>query len=171
MTPRPADTPEPVERSEPAGTPEPEPGRGTGDPVRQRLSHLPWGLAASAVLLVVAVTAGGLARGAAGALGAALGVILVAVSYTFSSIVIAVADAIRPALVLPFGLAAYVAKFSAFGAILAAAGGSGWAGLVPLGIAIAAAAVIWSISQVIWLVRTQPPYRRPAGDEPPAAGR
>ena len=55
--------------------------------MRRRLRHLPSGLAASAALLVVAVLGGWMARGGTGALGAALGVTLVAVGYTVSSVI------------------------------------------------------------------------------------
>lgn len=129
------------------------------DPIARRLTQLPWGLAGSALVLLVGVPVGAFLRGGAGVAGVVAGVALVVVSYTLSSIVIAIADTIRPALVLPFGLATYVVKFSVFGVIMAAISDRGWAGLSAMGAAIVAAAVLWSAAQVLWLVRTQPPFR------------
>ena len=80
--------------------------------MRKRLRHLPSGLIATAVLLVVGVPVGALLRGGAGAAGAAAGVCLVAVSYVIGSVVIAWADSLDPRLVLPAGLMTYVLKFT-----------------------------------------------------------
>ena len=75
--------------------------------MKGRLRHLPSGLLASAVLLVVGVVRGGLLRGGAGAAGAAAGVLLVAASYTVSSLAIAWADSVHPRLVMSVGLTTY----------------------------------------------------------------
>ncbi len=104
--------------------------------MRRRLTHLPSGLVASAGLLVLGVALGALLRGAAGALGAAAGVLIVAASYTASSLVIAWADSIDPRLVLPAGLMTYMLKFTVLGVLLLALAGRGWAGQAPMGVAI-----------------------------------
>jgi hypothetical protein len=127
-------------------------------PLRKRLRHLPSGLAASAVLLVVGVAAGTVLRGGAGAAGAAAGVTLVAASYTVSSVIIAWADSIDPRLVLPAGLMTYTLKFTLFGLLLAVLARTRWAGLLPMGIAIMAAALGWTVAQAVWTWRARIPY-------------
>ncbi len=145
------------------------------DPVLRRLTHLPWGLAGSLAVLVVGGVVGWLVRGGPGAAGVAAGTVLVVVSFTLSSLVIAIADSVRPALVLPFGLMTYVVKFSAFGVMMAGIAKRGWSGLAPMGFGIVATAVVWSAAQILWLVRTQHPYRPAApgradpGEHPDAA--
>ena len=115
-----------------------------------RLRHLPSGLAASAVLLVVGVLLGALLRGGAGAAGAAAGVGLVAVSYVVGSLVIAWADSVDPRLVLPAGLMTYVLKFTLIGLVMAAIAASGWSGLRPMGVAVLASALGWIVAQSWW---------------------
>ncbi len=115
-----------------------------------RLRHLPSGLAASAVLLVVGVLVGALLRGGAGAAGAAAGVGLVAASYVVGSLVIAWADSVDPRLVLPAGLMTYVLKFTVIGVVMAAIAASGWSGLRPMGVAVLATALGWIVAQSWW---------------------
>jgi hypothetical protein len=118
--------------------------------MRKRLRHLPSGLIASAVLLVVGVVVGALLRGGAGALGAAAGVGLVAASYVIGSVVIAWADSIDPKLVMPVGLTTYVLKFTLIGIVMAAIAASGWAGLRPMGVAVLGTALGWIVAQSWW---------------------
>jgi len=118
--------------------------------MRKRLRHLPSGLIATAVLLVVGVPVGALLRGGAGAAGAAAGVGLVAVSYVIGSVVIAWADSLDPRLVLPAGLMTYVLKFTLIGVIMAAISTSGWSGLVPMGVAVLVSALGWIVAQSWW---------------------
>lgn len=126
--------------------------------MRRRLRHLPSGLAASAVLLLVATAVGAVLRGGAGAAGAAAGVGLVAASYTVSSVVIAWADSIDPRLVLAAGLTTYVLKFTAIGIGMAAIASSGWPGLRPMGVAVIAATLVWMTAQAWWTWRARIPY-------------
>jgi hypothetical protein len=119
-------------------------------PISVRLRHLPSGLAASAVLLVVGVLLGALLRGGAGAAGAAAGVGLVAASYVLGSVVIAWADSVDPRLVLPAGLMTYVLKFAVIGVVMAAIAASGWAGLEPMGVAVLGTALGWIVAQSWW---------------------
>src|SRR5215217_4583491 len=95
-------------------------------PIRRRLNHLPAGLAGCAVVLVGALVVGGVTRGAAGAVGAGIGVVGVAVSYVISGLAVAWADSINPQLVMPVGLATYVIKVVLLGVLLIAL--SGWDG-------------------------------------------
>jgi hypothetical protein len=130
----------------------------TPRPLRKRLRHLPSGLIASAVLLVAGVAVGAVLRGGAGAAGAAAGVILVAASYTVSSVIIAWADSIDPRLTLPAGLMTYALKFTLFGLLLVVLARTGWGGLLPMGVAIMAAALGWTAAQAVWTWRARIPY-------------
>jgi hypothetical protein len=115
-----------------------------------RLRHLPSGLTATAVLLVLGVPAGVLLRGAPGAAGVAAGVALVAASYVLGSVVIAWADSVDPKLVLPVGLMTYALKFTLIGVVMAAIAASHWAGLQPMGVAVLASALGWIVAQSWW---------------------
>ena len=127
----------------------------------KRLTHLPMALAASGLLLVIAVLVGWLARGASGAAGAAAGVGLVIVSYVLSSLVIASVDTINPQLLLPVGLAAYAVKFVIIGLVMWAISASGWDGLVPMGVAIIVAVLVWTAAQSVWTYRAKILYADP----------
>jgi ATP synthase protein I len=126
--------------------------------MKKRLAHLPSGLFASAVLLVVGVILGALLRGGTGAAGAAAGVTLVAVSYTLSSLMIAWADSVHPRMVMPVGLTTYVVKFILIGVVMAAISATGWPGLPAMGIAIIATALGWTTAQAVWTWRARIPY-------------
>jgi hypothetical protein len=121
--------------------------------VRSRLGHVPVALAVSGLVLVLAAVVGGLAQGGAGALGAAAGVALVAVSYLVSSAAIAWADSVNPRLVLPVGLATYVAKFVLLGVAMLAVVGTGWEGTAAMGISIIPGVVGWTAANVWWALR------------------
>src|SRR4051812_7411153 len=112
----------------------PRPGR-----IRRRLNHLPAGLLGCGVVLVAAVVIAAITRGAPGAVGAAIGVLGVAVSYVLSGLAVAWADSVDPQLAMPVGLATYAIKFSLLGVLLIAFGESGWPGLHPMAFAILAA--------------------------------
>ncbi|KKK06201.1 hypothetical protein [Micromonospora sp. HK10] len=116
-----------------------------------RLRHLPVLLVASAVLAALAAVAGGVTHGPAGALGAAAGVALTVASYTLTTVVLAWADARDPQLVLPFGVGVYVAKMSLLGAVMVLVASTGWSGLIPLCLGIAAGVVVWTGVHVWWL--------------------
>ncbi|GAA4575939.1 hypothetical protein GCM10023176_46260 [Micromonospora coerulea] len=116
-----------------------------------RLRHLPVLLIASALLATAAAVVGGVTRGADGALGAAAGVAVTALSYTLTTVVLAWADARDPQLVLPFGLGVYVAKISLLGAVMVGVASTGWGGLVPFCLGIAAGVVIWTGVHIWWL--------------------
>jgi hypothetical protein len=126
--------------------------------MKKRLAHLPSGLLAAAVLLVLGVVLGGWWRGPTGAAGAAAGVILVAASYTVSSLAVAWADRVNPRLVMPVGLTTYVVKFTAIGFGMAAVAGHGWAGLPAMGLAVIVSALGWITAQAVWTWRARIPY-------------
>ena len=126
--------------------------------MRRRLAHVPSGLAVSGVLLVVGVLLGALLRGPAGATGAVAGVLLVAASFTLSSLVIAWADTIDPRLTMPAALMTYLLKIVVFGLLLAVLARSGWRGLAPMGVGVIAAALGWIVAQAVWTWRARIPY-------------
>ncbi|WP_089154998.1 hypothetical protein [Micromonospora sp. NBS 11-29] len=126
-----------------------------------RLRHLPVLLGAVAVLAALAAVLGGVTRGADGALGAAAGVAVTAASYTLTTVVLAWADARDPQLVLPFGLGLYVAKITALGGVMVLVASTGWPGLVPFCLGIAAGVVVWTGVHVWWLTTVH--ARRSAG--------
>jgi hypothetical protein len=116
----------------------------------RRLSHLRPTLLASAVLAIVAGVIGGFTVGSAGAIGAVAGVALVAASYTLSSVVIAWVDIIDPKLIMGVGIGLYVVKFTILGVVLYIISATGWAGVVPMGLAIAGAVFGWTSAQAWW---------------------
>ena len=118
---------------------------------RWRVEHLPMLSAVSAALLLCAASAGFLADGATAALGAAAGVLIVTVSYTMSTLVLAWADTVRPALVMPLGLLTYVVKYTLLGVILAFLVSAGWPGRTALGWGIVAGVVVWTAVQIWWV--------------------
>jgi hypothetical protein len=130
----------------------------TTHPMRKRLRHLPSGLIASGVLLVLGVGIGAVLWGGPGAAGMAAGVALVAASYTVSSLIIAWADSIDPRLTLPAGLMTYALKFTLFGLLLAVLARTGWRGLLPMGVAIMGTALGWTVAQAVWTWRARIPY-------------
>ncbi|GAA4456253.1 hypothetical protein [Phytohabitans houttuyneae] len=138
------------------------PGAVAADDGRWRLRHLPILLVTSAVAILAGAVIGGLTRGGAGALGAAVGVALPSASFTLSTVVLAWADKQNPRLVLPFGVGLYIMKYSALGGVLVLAGASDWAGLVPFGWGVAAGIVAWTGVHIWWLARVWPKYRQAA---------
>lgn len=120
---------------------------------RWRIEHLPMVVAASVALVLCAASIGFLTGGPTAALGAAAGVLVVAVSLTLSTLVIAWADAIRPALIMPAGLLAYVIKFALIGFIMLSIAASGWPGGRPMAWGIAGGVVVLTAVQVLWVLR------------------
>jgi hypothetical protein len=118
------------------------------------VAHLPFLSAVSAALVLCAASAGFFAGGAASALGAALGVLIVVVSYTMSTLVIAWADTVRPALLMPLGLVTYVVKYALLGVIMAFVISSEWPGRLALGWGIVAGVLGWTAVQIWWVART-----------------
>jgi hypothetical protein len=117
---------------------------------RWRVAHLPFLTAVSAALILCAASAGFLSGGSAAALGAALGVLIVTISYTMSTLVIAWADTVRPALLMPLALFTYVLKYSVLGVVLAYGVESRWTGKDALGWGIVAGVIVWTGVQAWW---------------------
>lgn len=133
---------------------------------RWRIEHLPMLTAAGLALVCCAGSVGFFAGGPAAALGAAAGVFVVAVGATMSTLAIAWADVVRPALVLPVGLLTYVIKFALVAFVMFAVASSGWSGGVPMAWGLAAGAVVLTGVQVWWVARLA---RRNAAAGPPGA--
>ncbi|MFY1651988.1 hypothetical protein ACN27J_13965 [Solwaraspora sp. WMMB762] len=126
--------------------------------MRSRLRHLPVPSMVSAVLLVVLAGVGGWLDGVPGAVGAAVGVTLVAASYVASSLALAWADSVHPRMVLSVGLLTYSLKFALLGVAVFAVAASDWPGQRMLAVAIIVATVGWITAQVWWTFRARIPY-------------
>lgn len=132
-------------------------------PLRKRLTFMPFMLAVSAGLAVVATLIAYLVAGGVAALGALAGVGVVVASYGLSSLLIAWADSVNPKLVLPVGLFTYGVKFTALFILLSTIAASGWAGLRPMAFAIGAGALVWSVGHAWWLWHAKILYVDPDG--------
>lgn len=135
---------------EPAAVPPAEPA--LVDP-NWRVRHLPMLTAISGALALCAASVGFVSGGADGALGAAGGVLVVAVSFTLSTLVVAWADAVRPALVMPLGMLTYVIKYTLIAAIMLGVASSGWSGGLYMAWGIVGGAVLLTAAQVWWVSR------------------
>jgi hypothetical protein len=108
--------------------------------------------AISMAVVLCAASAGFLTGGAANALGAAAGVLIVTVSFTLSTLVVAWADTVRPALLMPLGMATYVIKYTLIAAIMLSVAASGWSGGRAMAWGIAGGAVVLTAAQVLWVL-------------------
>ncbi|MEU4422641.1 hypothetical protein AB0F81_18580 [Actinoplanes sp. NPDC024001] len=118
---------------------------------RWRVEHLPLISAVCVLLLTCAASIGFFTGGADAALGAATGVLIVTVSYSMSTLVIAWADTVRPALLMPLGLLTYVLKYTLLGVVLAYGVSTEWPGKTALGLGIVAGVMVWTGAQAWWL--------------------
>jgi hypothetical protein len=132
----------------------------------ERIRHLWLPLILCGSLTALAAAVGFLVADGPGALGAAVGVALVAASYTASTLAIAWADTVNPRLVFPVGMGMYVTKFSLLGLMLVAIGATDWGGKIPMAIGIIVGIVAWTGGQIWWTVHHAHPYVR---TEAPAA--
>ena len=120
---------------------------------RWRVAHLPFLTAFSVALMICAASVGFFAGGGPGAVGAAAGVAIVTVSFTMSTLVLAWADTVRPALLMPLGLLTYVVKYALLGVILALVVSSQWPGRVATGWGVIAGVLGWTAVQIWWVAR------------------
>jgi len=126
--------------------------------VRERVAHLRLSLTVSAVVALLGAVVGWMVAGAAGALGVAAGVALVAASYTATTLAIAWADTVNPRMVLAVGMAMYITKFSLLGALLIFVGATTWAGKIPMAMGIVVGVILWTAAQIWWTRRHEHPY-------------
>jgi hypothetical protein len=68
-------------------------------------------------------------------------------------LVIAWADTVRPALLMPLGLLTYVLKYTLLGVITAAVISSGWPGRTAMGWGVVAGVLGWTSVQIWWVAR------------------
>ena len=121
---------------------------------RWRVEHLPFLTAFSFALMICAASVGFFAGGGPAAVGAAAGVAIVTLSFTMSTLVLAWADTVRPALVMPLGLLTYVVKYTLLGVILAYVISSEWPGRTAMGWGVVAGVLGWTSVQIWWVART-----------------
>jgi hypothetical protein len=121
---------------------------------RWRVEHLPFLTTFSVALMICAASVGFFAGGGPAALGATAGVAIVTVSFTMSTLVLAWADTVRPALLMPLGLVTYVVKYALLGVIMAFVISSEWPGRLALGWGIVAGVLGWTAVQIWWVART-----------------
>ncbi|GAA0540057.1 hypothetical protein GCM10010172_21630 [Paractinoplanes ferrugineus] len=124
---------------------------------RWRVAHLPFLTAVSMALVLCAASVGYFTGGSGAALGAALGVLIVTLSYTMSTLVIAWADTVRPALLMPLALLTYVVKYSLLGVVLSYGVSTNWSGKSALGWGIVAGVVVWTGVQAWWFTAIRRP--------------
>jgi hypothetical protein len=120
---------------------------------RWKVEHLGFLTTVSFALLLCAASVGYLVSGPTAALAAAAGVMIVLVSHTLTTLVVAWADTVRPALVMPLGMLTYVVKYSLLGIILAVGVSSDWSGKKALGLGVVAGVVVWTGVQAWWVTR------------------
>jgi hypothetical protein len=120
---------------------------------RWRVEHLPFLTAFSFALMACAASVGFFTSGPTAAFGAAAGIAIVTVSYTMSTLVLAWADTVRPALIMPLGMLTYVVKYSLLGVILAFVVSSEWPGRAALGWGVVAGVLGWTAVQIWWVAR------------------
>jgi hypothetical protein len=120
---------------------------------RWRVEHLPLLTAFAFALMMCAASVGFLTAGAPAAVGAAAGIAIVTVSYTMSTLVLAWADTVRPALIMPLGMITYVVKYSLLGVIMAFVISSEWPGRTALGWGVVAGVMGWTAAQIWWVAR------------------
>jgi hypothetical protein len=126
--------------------------------IRRRLNHLPAGLTGCGAVGLGAVVIAAVTSGTAGVLGALIGVVGVAASYTLSGLAVAWADSIGPQLTLPVALGTYVVKFSLLGVVLVAFAGGSWPGLHPMAFTVIATVVGWNVAHFWWITHAKIPY-------------
>ena len=120
---------------------------------RWRIEHLPFVLAVGFALVLCAASVGFFAGGPVDAAGAAAGMLVVTIGVSMTTLAIAWADVIRPALVMPVGLSVYVVKYALIAALMIVVASRGWAGGLAMAWSIAVGAVVLTGVQVWWLLR------------------
>jgi hypothetical protein len=120
---------------------------------RWRIEHLPMITAIGIALTLCGGSAGLLIGGPVTGLAAALGILVVVIGFTFSTLTIAWADVRRPQLVMPVGLAVYVIKYALIIGILLAAQLSEWEGTRAMAYGVAFGAVTMTAAQIWWISR------------------
>jgi hypothetical protein len=126
--------------------------------MKKRLQHLPAGLLAMAVSLVLTVPLALWRDGGVGAAGALAGVGVVTASYAVSSLIVAWTDLKARHLLLPVAMATYVVKFTVIGVAMWIVSSTGWAGLPWMGVLVIVSVLAWITAHATWVWRAKIPY-------------
>lgn len=124
---------------------------------RWRVEHLPFLSSVAFALMLCAASIGYFTGGSASALGAGAGVLIVTISYTMSTLVVAWADTVRPALVMPLAMMTYVLKYTILGLVLVYGLSADWGGKAALGWGIVVGVIVWTAVQAWWFTRIRRP--------------
>jgi ATP synthase protein I len=108
------------------------------------LSHLRWGLAATALLAVGGVPLAWALRGGKGAAWVAVGLAIVAVFFSAGALAVAAAGRIGDELTLPAALGSYLVKIVLFGVLLVAVRGKPWLDPPALGLSVLVGTLTWT---------------------------
>lgn len=132
----------------------------------QDLRVLKTGVVATVVLLVLATAAGGAAVGGSGALGGALGVLLVAVFFSVSMLAVTAAGRVSPQAMYQAAVTTYIVKILALLGLLA--GLRHVSALHPKVFAwsVIGATVVWLVTDVRLVVTTRQLYVTPEESAP-----
>src|SRR6185436_11414396 len=96
--------------------------------------------------------------GATAAVGALVGVLIVTVAFTLSTVAVAWAETVNVNLVLPVGMGMYTTKLFALFLIMSAMKRAGWAGLSATAFGLGAAVIVWIVAQAWWIAKAKLPY-------------
>ena len=119
--------------------------------MRDKLRFLPFTLTCSGALAVAAALVGFLAKGGPGAIGAALGVLLMTALFVGSTMFIIWVESISRQKMLVGGLIAYAVKLWILFVVLSGVSGTGWAGFTPMVLGVAAGVLGWIVAYAWWL--------------------
>jgi hypothetical protein len=126
--------------------------------MRDKLKFLPFMLVSSAALAAAAALVGLLLKGGSGAIGAALGVLLMAAMFIGSTMFIVWVESVNRQHMLVGGLLAYGLKLWILFVVLNGVSGTGWDGFVPMVFGVAAGVLGWVIAYAWWLWHAKIPY-------------
>jgi ATP synthase protein I len=119
-------------------------------------SAVPTAIAGAAAIVVGALVAGG-----KGALGALLGVLLVAVFFTASMVIVGWVSRVRPSALMPTAVGTFLAKILLLLGLIAALNGTTAFNTKVFGFTAIACVLVWTGGQVASLARRMP-YVEPA---------
>lgn len=118
-------------------------------------SFVPFMLAVSGGLAVLAAAIGFVVSGQSGALGAAAGVAFITGVYVLSTGFLGWVERISRDLLLVTVLVSYIVKLFALLLVLDAVRDAGWPGLRPMIFGVVAGIVVWIVAQMWWLTRAK----------------
>jgi hypothetical protein len=128
------------------------------------LSHVRAGLITTGVLAAVGVPLAWLVRDARAAAWVAVGLAIVAAFFSISACAVAAAGRISDSLTLPVALGTYLIKVTLLGIVLVVVQGQPWLDPKPLGFAVLAGTLAWTVvhARRVWTAKlyyVDPPAR------------